>query len=342
MDEKNVEIELMKDINILISENVKNYLEENNIKDTDHENSDRLTNFLQEGIKNELETNFSIDEKLELLNDKELLKDSIEHGINSLIEIETKDFNDAWEKVSNGTSKEELIFNGFDEKLVDTAIKLETFSRDNEIDLSTKDIETMNYSRATEIVKDIEIEITNRDNLFAAHNTENKETLDKLADSDNILVLNAVAENENTSKETFEKLLDKNDDTVNWHIATNNNAPEEILDRLADSDQRLIKMEVAGNSNTAPETLDRLASDDEFIVKLNVAENKNSASETLELLASDNNEKIREAVLDNPNSSERAKDIAEKINEISSSNEVSSNIKTEEASSNNSSYSYKM
>jgi len=125
--------------------------------------------------------------------------------------------------------------------------------------------------------------------------------LARLAESNDELDRDKVADNDNTPAEILEKLSNDDNRAVRSSVANNPNTPVEVLKKLADDNFWGVRDRVANNPNTPAEVLKELADDDYWGVRFLVANNPNTPVEVLKKLADDNDEEVRYVLADNPN-----------------------------------------
>ena len=127
--------------------------------------------------------------------------------------------------------------------------------------------------------------------LIATNSKTNSDTLKLLADSDDVLTRQAVAENKNTDSETL-KTLTKNineEYDVIKAVCSNPNTDIETINSLVYSENFLFRSIVAGCKKINSELLNILSKDDCYEVRLNVAENPNTDIKTLKDFTKDEN-----------------------------------------------------
>ena len=296
---------------------------ENEIKEFKEDFKDVLV------LENKIESDETLTKAGELFEKRDELKELLENTKEGKFFIE-QELDSVLEKINNLTTAE-----------------LKEHNDSLKITDEMRDVQSGIQDRSENMGKGSSADINEGNNFFdkiavIENPNTSAETLDKLANDIDPLVRKNVAGAENTSAETLDRLADDKSYGVREEVARSENTSPETLDKLSEDKVDSIKEFVAENSNTSEQTLDKLSKSDNEEIRISVATNSNASPETLESLASDNSVEVREAVLDNSNSSERAKDIAEKINEISSTNEISSSIKTEDINTEKSSSSFKM
>ena len=297
---------------------------------SDHK--DTVANLIEEkGIDN-------ISDAKEFVN--EYIKNEFADEMNSFVEngkraeFDSAEFTDALNAVATGAVDSDVkqnfewdVSNAIEKEII-YSMETEGMSFDNKFsDFISEDFGLNNASLVDDAISQgIEQVLEDQKNAFKndsgfensefaveiATYTVSEDVLNKLSDSGGDDVLKAVAENDKTNAGTLENIVANTDNT-------------DVLEA------------VAKHENTASYTLDEIvANTDNKDVLVAVAGNENTNIDTLENLASNDNKEVRDAVIDNSNSSEKAKDIAEKINEISSS------IKTEDTNTEKAASSLKM
>jgi len=134
------------------------------------------------------------------------------------------------------------------------------------------------------------------------------EILNKLAESGNIELQIAVAQNKSCYPKILHYLASTGNFDIQKAVANNRNTTAEILHYLASTGNFDIQQYVAENSNTPAEILHYLASTGNFDIQKSVAYNKNTTSEILDYLLRTSYSGIKEYVANNPNISSKTLD----------------------------------
>ena len=329
----------------------KNVREIENEIDSEKEYGSKLENEIKEFkedfkdvlvLENKIESDETLTKAGELFEKRDELKELLENTTEGKFFIE-QELDSVLEKINNLTTAELKEHND--------SLTITDEMRDVQSGIQERS-ENMGKGSSDDIIVDVKMEKI-QDELFNELKNlhENKDSDAHLAREQHLIdegfgYGGFTENNEFISREAdkiFEDVLntyDKeiSDKTLQIEVVMNMTQEEKVgfIEAYDDNSVKAI------NNLITEESLDKLIQSSDDFIKLEIAKNENASPDTLEKLASSDNKDIRDAVIDNSNSSERAKDIAEKINEISSSNEVSSSFKTEEINTEKATSSLKM
>ena len=157
--------------------------------------------------------------------------------------------------------------------------------------------EKLAYAPAEELQKSMgDIKVRR---FLAGSSKTSPEALMKLAEDEDEMVLDNLAENPNTPPEVLAKL--EEDEIALDQLVRNPNTPPEVLAKLSNKEDIEILGLVAKNPNTPPEVLIKFANHEESFLREKVAKNPNTPPEVLIKLAEDGLWTIQEGVAKNPN-----------------------------------------
>ncbi|MBI3590663.1 MAG: HEAT repeat domain-containing protein [Candidatus Melainabacteria bacterium] len=150
--------------------------------------------------------------------------------------------------------------------------------------------------RKNEIEKKIHFE-----NYLAKNPSITEETMEKFANSENVVVRFSVAANRSLTKELLEKLAQDKDSNVRAAVAANRSTKKELLEKLLQDECPEVVQAAAANKNLPKELLEQLAESKRLYIRLGIAANKNTRKEILEKLIQDECSEVIQAVLANEN-----------------------------------------
>ena len=195
----------------------------------------------------------------EHIDDSEFEKD-LENEIEKVGQLPVKD---AIAEIANKAVTMNLCWDGVHDFLIET------------FDISTEEID--------------EILATSGNQAIALAMSRDQKTsakvLKQLSQSDDELVLNAVAGHSAVEEDVLKELAKSNSEQVRVGVAANSNTPKNILKQLAkDKGEEVIKS-LATNPNLEKEEIAQLAQHEKDIVKRYLARNPSCPTEVLEELA---------------------------------------------------------
>jgi len=139
-----------------------------------------------------------------------------------------------------------------------------------------------------------------------AANTNNPETLKKLAKDENRIVKGEVAENPNTPPETLKKLAKDESRHIRSEIALNPNTPKPALEKLSKDEREAVIVNVASNPELPISILKRLSNNESWRVRRKIIKNPKTPKQILEKYSEDESPFVREQLALSPKASKSA------------------------------------
>ncbi len=137
--------------------------------------------------------------------------------------------------------------------------------------------------------------------LFLARRFDlSTDLLAKLAQTSEVRVCEAVAQNPNTSISTLDKLAQSPETEIRQAVAQNINTSIESLEKLTQSPETEIRQVVAQNPNTPINLLEKLAKDRDSKVRMHIASNTKVPSKIIDELANDESFEVFTQAFRNP------------------------------------------